>query len=294
MARIQQVGIYEDIRVIQRILETDGCIIIKGILSEQQVLRLSQELKPHFDETDSCHGDFYGYKTKRLSSLLVKSRQSWSMVAHNTVLNIMDHFLLRSCEQYQLHLTQAIRIGPGEFRQPLHRDDVMFPFDHEGTEAMVNCMWAVDDFTNENGATLVVPGSHKWPRDRSACNHEIIPAVMKAGSVLIWLGSLLHAGGTNNSAGSRTGVVVSYCLGWLRQAENSYLAIPQDTARALPEKLQRLIGYFVHAPNLGCIEGHDPILLLQGENIKNRGFKEFLPEAVKPLLQEHRKLMQAG
>ena len=181
--------------------------------------------------------------------------------------------------------------GPGEPEQIIHPDDPMFPFEHAGYEAMINCMWAVDDFTAENGATNLVPGSHKWSRDRRPLPEEVVPGVMPAGSVLIYFGSLLHGGGANRSSGHRTGVVLSYCLGWLKQAENSFLAVPADCAAKLPERLQRLLGYFVHKPNLGCVEGQDPIRLLRKEAIEDARFEEFLPDAVKPILAEHRKIV---
>ena len=114
---------------------------------------------------------------------------------------------------------------------------------------------------------------------------------MRKGSVLIYFGSLLHAGGANRTDASRTGIVISYCLGWLRQAENQYLAVPPDIARALPEELQRLLGYFVHEPNLGSVEGQDPIRMLKEEQAGASPFQEFIPKEVQPLLEEHRAKM---
>ena len=175
----------------------------------------------------------------------------------------------------------------------MHPDDPLFPFVHPGYEAMINCMWAVDEFTAENGATNVVPGSHKWERvglipERVPLPDEITQGVMPAGSVLIYFGSLLHCGGANRTSKPRTGIVLSYCQGWLRQSENQYLAVPLQVAKTLPERLQRLLGYFVHEPNLGQIEGRDPIELLQGKNIVNAGFEEFLPAELQPLLDQHK------
>jgi ectoine hydroxylase-related dioxygenase (phytanoyl-CoA dioxygenase family) len=216
------------------------------------------------------------------------------MIIHPTILGVMDHFLLKGCSAYQLNLTQAIQIGPDEPQQVIHRDDLMFNFAHPEFEAMINTMWAVDDFTIDNGATHVVPGSHKWPLDRQAQPHEEVQGVMKAGSVLIWLGSLQHGGGANRTKRTRTGVVHSYNLGWLRQAEPQILAVPREIARRLPERLQRLLGYFVHEPNLGSLEGQDPIGLLTGELAVNGFFREFLPEAVRPLLAEHRARLKAA
>ncbi len=224
---------------------------------------LEARIRPLLDATAPCQGNFYGFATKRLSGLIAKSKACRQMSVEPHILAVMDEFLLRSCRAYQLNLTQAIQIGPGEPQQLIHADDLMFSFEHPGREAMINCMWAVDDFTKENGATLLVPGSHRWPRDRTPEPHEIAQGEMSKGSVLIYFGSLLHAGGANRTDTSRTGIVISYCLGWLRQAENQYLAVPPEIARDLPEELQRLLGYFVHEPNLGSVEGQDPIRMLK-------------------------------
>jgi ectoine hydroxylase-related dioxygenase (phytanoyl-CoA dioxygenase family) len=293
MAQVQKVRADADTASINRILERDGCIVIENVLDKYALEKLKAELRPHFDETPNCTGDFYGHATKRVSSLIAKSTLCQRMTIHPAILAVMDEFLLKGCRQYQLNLTQAIQIGPGEPQQIMHPDDPLFPYIHPGHEAMINCMWAVDQFTAENGATNVVPGSHKWERvgllpERQPLPEEITQGIMPAGSVLIYFGSLLHCGGANKTARPRAGVVLSYCQGWLRQSENQYLAVPQALAKTLPERLQRLLGYFVHEPNLGQIEGRDPIELLRGQNIVNAGFEEFLPAELQPLLDEHK------
>lgn len=289
MTEVKRVAASEDLKTINQILEEDGCVVIESILSHDQIQALRTDLQPYFQNAEYCHGDFYGYVTKRLSGLITKSPMCQEMSIHPLVLGVMDQFLLKGCREYQLNLTQAISIGPGEPEQIIHPDDPMFPFEHAGYQAMINCMWAVDEFKIENGATHLVPGSHKWPRDRRPESYEIVQGVMPAGSVLIYFGSLLHAGGANKTQAPRLGVVLSYCLGWLKQAENSYLAVPREQAAQLPERLQRLLGYFVHKPNLGCVEGQDPILLLKQDAIGSQTFEEFLPDEVKPLLEEHRR-----
>jgi len=294
MAEVRTVRATAPQTLINEILERDGCVVIEDVLDRQQVDRLAAELNPHFDEVPNCAGDFYGYVTKRVSGLAAKSPMCQAMIIHPQILGVMDHFLLKGCRGYHLNLTQAIRIGPGEPQQVIHRDDLMFNFAHPEFEAMINTMWAVDDFTKENGATHVVPGSHKWPLDRQAQPHEEAQGVMKRGSVLIWLGSLQHGGGANRTGKTRTGVVHSYSLGWLRQAEPQYLAVPLEIAKTLPEKLQRVLGYFVHEPNLGSVEGQDPIGILTGNLEVNGHFKEFLPEEVRPLLAEHRARLKAA
>jgi ectoine hydroxylase-related dioxygenase (phytanoyl-CoA dioxygenase family) len=281
----------EKFGIINEILEEQGCIVIENMLDEARHEGLEARIRPLLDATAPCQGNFYGFATKRLSGLIAKSKACRQMSVEPHILAVMDEFLLRSCRAYQLSLTQAIQIGPGEPQQLIHADDLMFSFEHPGREAMINCMWAVDDFTKENGATLLVPGSHKWPRDRAPESHEITQGEMSKGSVLIYFGSLLHAGGANRTDASRTGIVISYCLGWLRQAENQYLAVPPDIARALPEELQRLLGYFVHEPNVGCVEGQDPIRMLKEEQAGASPFQEFIPKEVQPLLEEHRAKM---
>ena len=258
MSSIQRVHRGEKLGIINEILEKDGCIVIENILDDMRHRLLEAEICPLLAAAAPCQGNFYGFATKRLSGLIAKSPACRLMSVEPHILAVMDEFLLKSCRAYQLNLTQGIQIGPGEPQQLIHADDLMFGFEHPGREAMINCMWAVDDFTAENGATLLVPGSHKWPRERTPEPHEITQGAMPKGSVLIYFGSLLHAGGANCTARPRTGIVISYCLGWLRQAENQYLAVPPDIARTLPEELQRLLGYFVHEPNLGCVEGKIP------------------------------------
>jgi len=288
MVEVVKVKASAGLPVINEILERDGCVVIEDVLTPGEVRAVAEQLAPHFDASPNCAGDFYGYVTKRLSGLIAKSATCQAMAINPSVIGVMDHFLLKGCRGYQLNLTQAIQIGPGEPAQLIHRDDLMFNFSHPEFEAMINTMWAVDDFTAENGATHVVPGSHRWPPDRVAQPHEITQGVMKAGSVLVWLGSLQHGGGANRTQKGRTGIVISYSLGWLRQAEPQYLAVPVEIVRKCPERLQRLLGYFVHEPNLGSVEGQDPIRLVTGELKANGPFQEFLPAEVRPMLADYR------
>jgi ectoine hydroxylase-related dioxygenase (phytanoyl-CoA dioxygenase family) len=249
---------------------------------------LDEEMFPLLHNAENCEGEFHGFKTKRAGGLLGKSDVCQGMALNPTVLGVMDHFLLPNCSQYQINLTQLISIGPGERQQILHPDDPLFPFEHPNYQSMLNVMWAVNDFTAENGATHIAPGSHRWERDRRPEPHEVVQAEMKAGSYLIYLGSAIHGGGANRSASPRTGIVMSYCLGWLRQAEPQHFAVPMEKAKTFPEPLQRLMGYFVHKPNLGAVDGRDPIELLNGAPQPGRvQFKDYMPEDAKRLLKEH-------
>lgn len=295
MAIVKHVSKIEDSKTIIQILRQEGCVVIDNLISEKDIDIIQSDLNFHFSSTPDCQGDFYGHATKRLGTLFTKSKIFQEMAVIPSILDVMDHFLLPTCTDYQINLTQAISIGSNESKQIMHQDDPMFPFLHPGTEVMINCMWAIDDFTEENGATVLVPGSHLWPRSH-ALNleienlppHMIAKGIMKKGSVLIYLGSLFHSGGANKTKNRRCGAVISYNLGWLRQAENSYLAYSKEELKEMPIKLQKLLGYFVHMPNLGSINGIDPYDYVMNDT-KNKIFTEFLPEVVKPLLREYRK-----
>ena len=214
MAEVRTVSAYENSSKIMGILEQDGCIVIEGLLSNAEATTLQTNMKNSFDTIPDCCGDFYGHATKRMGALFSKEKMFQKMALFPQIMNIMDAYLLPGCSQYQINLTQAISIGPNERKQILHQDDPMFPFLHDGQELMLNCMWAIDDFTAENGATVLVPGSHKWPRSQALnLDLEDLPAdsfakgVMKKGSVLIYLGSLFHCGGENKTSARRCGAV---------------------------------------------------------------------------------------
>jgi ectoine hydroxylase-related dioxygenase (phytanoyl-CoA dioxygenase family) len=176
--------------------------------------------------------------------------------------------VLAHATTFQLHLTQMISIGPGQPAQPVHRDQWAYDFFTfpSGFEVQVSTMWAMTDFTEENGATRVVPGSHRAGDRERYTVADTVGAEMRSGSVLLYTGSAYHGGGANNSDAVRIGMNVDYNLGWLRQEENQYLAVPLEVARTLPESLQRLIGYARGAYALGYVgDLRDPIELLRPE-----------------------------
>jgi len=266
-------------------LKTEGYVIIPNLIRGNELATLCDEINGYFDKTPNSEGHFWGFKTKRMGRLFSKSLQTQHLATHPLILEIMNKILGPFCERIQINLTQAIQIGPGEYEQPLHRDDELFPFPKAGAEFMVNAMWAIDDFTVENGATVVWPGSHRSTGLRAAPAEDTVCATMKSGSVLLWLGSTHHGGGANVSTQSRAGVTISYCLGWLRQAENQYLAYPPHVAKFFPPALQDLIGYKVHRPNLGWYEGQEPELLFDGRPDTLAAKDLFTPE-LEALTQE--------
>ena len=266
-------------------LKNDGYVIIRNLVCGENLKTLRHELDSYFQKTPTSEGVFWGNSTKRMGRIFSKSKQSRQLATHPVILEIMNAILGPYCERIQINLTQAIQIAPGEYEQTLHRDDELFPFPKADAEFMVNAMWAIDDFTEENGGTIVWPGSHRFETQRQVPKNELVPAIMKSGSVLIWLGSTQHAGGANKTKLPRAGLTISYCLGWLRQAENQYLAYPPNVAKHFSEQLQDLIGYKVHRPNLGWYEGQEPDLLFHNRPDTLAAKDLFTPE-IDALAQE--------
>jgi hypothetical protein len=251
------------------LLMEHGVLVIEGALQPDGLVAVCAELEPWFAAAQCGRGPFFGRGTRRFSGIFAKAPSTVHMAIDGRVLPLMEAVLQGDaerprCDAIELNLTQAIGIQPGEPAQLLHRDEELWPFAHD-YEVMTNAMWTLDDFTSENGATLIVPGSHRWSRDRYPQPHEIASATAPRGSVILWLGGVLHGGGANRSAAIRRGLVMSYRLGWLAGGEKLLLSIPPAVARGLPERLQRLIGYQLHRPNLGWVEGRDPLLWLHGD-----------------------------
>jgi ectoine hydroxylase-related dioxygenase (phytanoyl-CoA dioxygenase family) len=239
-------------------LMRDGGAIVLNQTDNSTIDTLADEFRPHFDQQGAkFQNDFNGYKTLRLSGILGISRSSAELIAHPRVIEVADAVLGPHCVNYRIGSCTAIEILPGEQAQVLHTDDSFYPIKIPGVEFQISAMWALDDFTSENGATQVVVGSHGQPEVSSAGDSDRVQAVMPRGSVLFYLGSTLHGGGANRTYSSRSGLINTYSLGWLRQEENHYLTIPREIADSYPEHIRRLMGYQPHGPNLGVYPG-DP------------------------------------
>ena len=233
-------------------LRQDGACIIDGAMAEGQLDRLKAQIMPYVEATSMGKDDFTGRRTSRTGALVARSAACRELVMDPRLIGACDTFLRPYCDTYQLHLTQLIRIFPGQGEQPLHRDRLAWGgYLPASLEPQLNTIWAVTDFTQENGATRVVPGSNTWEPDRRAQDHEIAYAEMAAGSVLVYSGSVIHSGGRNDSAGDRMGLNITYCLGWLRQEENQYLSCPPEIARDFAPELQALLGYSMGSYALG-------------------------------------------
>ena len=249
---------------IEQSLHEDGYAIIEGAVDELSLQKLNQELEPWFRDGHSGHDDFMGHRTVRFGALLEKSVEVRKLILHPDVLAMADRLLLPHCANYHLHYTGVMRLMPGEAAQDLHRDTGIFPFANPCPPLTLATMWALDDFTPENGGTCLVPGSHLWDDMRNPKKSELLQTRMAAGSVLVYDSSVIHGGGHNASNTVRTGLAIHYGLGWLRQEENQYLACSAETARELPEALQALLGYQLAAPSFGFADHVHPRDYLHG------------------------------
>ena len=241
-------------------LQREGAVIVRNQVSSETAKAVLDELRADFDsEGERSQNDFNGYQTLRLSLIPVRSRTSIELIAHPRVLEVADAVLLPHCVNYQIGSMTAIEIHPGETAQCLHtNEDALYPVRVSGVPFVVSAMWALRDFTEENGATCIIPRSHKARDVLPALSEtDAVQVPMPAGSVLFYLGGTLHGGGANRSAVPRAGLITTYNLGWLQPEVNQLLAIPRDVAESFPERMQRLLGYESHGKFLRLYPG-DP------------------------------------
>jgi ectoine hydroxylase-related dioxygenase (phytanoyl-CoA dioxygenase family) len=235
-------------------LARDGYAIVEHLLTPEEARTKRAELTRILDETPVGRNDFEGFKTRRIYALFAKTRVFDEPATHPLVLGVLDRAL---GESYQLSAPVGIEISPGETEQVLHTDDGIYPIARPHQEIVLNTMWALDDFTEENGATRVVPGS-QGKTDRPPEDAPVEIATMPAGSVMFFVGSVYHGGGANNSDKPRLGTILHYAAGWLRPQENHILGVPRDTVRTLAPRLQELLGYGIHPPFVGNVDGRHP------------------------------------
>ncbi len=238
------------------VLEKDGAAIVDDFVSQEWLSEFNSAIqtsidnyKP-FDYGEPEAEEFLGRQTVRLNGLIRKAPNYIDLITDDRLLTIMDHFLTPNCGQYRLNSSEIIEIHGGETAQELHWDDVIWPAHFWAPDLLLqfNVMIAATDFTESNGATLVVPGSHKWDHSkRQPKQKEITQAVMKAGSAVFIPGKTLHGGGNNTDGIKRRAIVASYVLGWLRTQENHFLHTSIDEAMKWPERVRQLLGYDLYA-----------------------------------------------
>lgn len=246
-------------------LDRDGGVIIDDAMQPGQLAQTRAELAPWIERTADGIDEFVGVKTRRIGALVARSPSCAQLVIDPLVNRVAAQFLRQFCERHQLNLTMGVSIGPGEKGQVLHRDRTLwgYPLPFE-IETHLSTIWATTEFTAANGATRIVPGSHKWDEERVPDPGEVVAAEMRAGSVLLYTGKVIHGGGPNSTQERRLGVIIQYIVGWLRQEENQYLSCPPEIAATLSPELRALIGYSKGRYSLGFFsspgrpgEGHE-------------------------------------
>jgi ectoine hydroxylase-related dioxygenase (phytanoyl-CoA dioxygenase family) len=271
---IERVPASVDPDLLCQILERDGACVVDEIVAADQLRQLNRELDDHIaaagpglrSPTNDRMVEFYGRDTVRIDGLPAKSDTFVDIMQAPLMHAAAQHFLLPSCEDYLFNTGQLIQIGPGETEQRLHRDEDAWGYlTAPKPQLEVEAMFALSDFTVQNGATRVVPGSHHWPPERDPTESEIEQAEMVAGSALFYLGSVLHGGGANRTGDQhRRGMFLGYVVGWLRTEENTFLTVPLEHARKLPRRVQELLGYKAHSA-IGVVDVGDPMTLLTEE-----------------------------
>lgn len=245
-------------------IERDGYTIVRDVFdaerAESLVARLDQ-LEEELGLTPAGNS-FEGRRTVRVYNLLVHGALFEAIPVDPTVLAIVEGVLDRGCLISSL---SSIAIGPGESAQPIHSDDQVIPLPRPHVPTVCNTMWALTDFTEANGATRVVPGSHTWAdAPEYGTHYDSIPAEMPRGSVLVWHGSLWHGGGANTTGERRYGIAMNYCAGWIRQQENQQLGIPLETVAGFPARLVELCGFGTYNHLIGHIDKQTPAQRLLG------------------------------
>lgn len=263
-------------------LREHGAMIVEGVLDPDLLGRFNAEIEPILEQVSPARpylnpaiDFFYGDRVRQITGVATRSRIfGEEILCHPFYAGICDAILGPNCSRYQLNVAQVMDRGPGADQQILHRDeDVWVHLPRPHAEVQLASVIALVDFRAELGATVVVPGSHRWEREREPKPEELACAEMPAGSAVVYLGSTIHAGGRNTTAdGWRRGMHMSFVVGWLRTEDNNYLSTPPEVARTLPRRSQELLGYAAHdaiaagGGYLGTVDLLDPIdLLAQGK-----------------------------
>ena len=235
----------------------DGYVILPDLLRADQLAAIRTAVAPLLDR----HGrnPFEGHSTQRVYSVLNKTRACDVIADHPRVLALLDRLLLPN---YLLSMLQVINILPGEKAQMLHTDDAFYPLPRPRKALGAATIWAIDDFTADNGATDIIPGSHQWG-DQKPDSADRQPVVMPAGSCVFFLGTLWHGGGASRSDRPRLAVTAQYCEPWVRPQEEFTLSMTRDTVRAVSEDIRRMLGYSIHPPFIGQVDGMHPKRLLE-------------------------------
>ena len=244
-------------------LARDGYSIVENAIEPALIDTLNatlERLERELGAKPAMNG-FEGHRTVRIYNLLAHGDVFARVPMHENVLPLIEGVLDAGCLISSL---SSIAIDPGETAQPIHADDMVIPLAKPHRAIVCNSMWALTDFTDANGATRLVPGSHLKPNPDYGGAYDSVPAEMKKGSVLIWDGALWHGGGANRTDTRRTGIAMNYCAGFIRQQENQQLGLAPELVKGFPPRLQELVGYGVYQGLIGHIDKKSPVQLLNG------------------------------
>lgn len=246
-----------------RALTEQGFVILRDVLVPAEVAELVAALAPLEAARPPGRNDFEGERSTRVYSLAGRGEVFMRLATHPRILSLGDALLMPN---WLLSTLQSIRLYPGETAQPWHSDDLFYHWPRPRPILALSAIWALEDFTEANGATQLVPGSHRWggehPNDAA---REMVTATMSAGSVLVFDGALWHRGGANRSAGTRLCISPQYCQPWLRTQESQLLICPPAVARHYPPRARAMLGYSIHPPFIGQVEGMSPQRLVDPE-----------------------------
>lgn len=250
----------EEIEAALTTLLDQGWVVLDNALDEATVDRAEDEVRRLLADTPTGRDSFEGFATQRVYALAGKTRAADPMLTHPVVTGLCQRVL---GDGFRASSLTSIAIGPGERAQSLHYDAQVYPLPRPEPQVVVNSMWALSPFTEANGATRLVPGSHTWPTGQrpqpDAGQVPTMAAEMERGSVLIYLGSLWHGGGANTTDEVRIGLNLEYAAGWVRQQENQYLVLPPDRTAGVPDDVLEVLGYGTTPPFLGYVDARDPL-----------------------------------
>lgn len=245
-------------------IRTRGYTVLENVIEPALVDALNAAL----DRLEAALGTvpganaFEGHHTIRIYNLLARDPVFRAVPVHPAVLPVVEGVLDPGCLISSL---SSISIDPGESAQPIHADDTLIGLPRPHPALVCNSMWALTDFTEENGATRIVPGSHRFDTTPEYGSHpDSIAAEMPKGSVLVWNGSLWHGGGANRSGQRRVGIAMNYCAGFIRQQENQQLGIPLELVKTFEPRLQELVGFGTYLHLIGHIDKRSPAQALLG------------------------------
>lgn len=236
-------------------LDRDGFVILERLLGDAEIAELKDTLAPYEARRPRGRNDFEGLASTRVYSLAAKGEPFLRLAEHPRVVEILDRVLLPN---WLLSTLQSIRLHPGETEQPWHADDSFYLVPEPRPRLAISCIWAIEDFTRANGATELIPGSHRAGRHAA----DPICAEMPAGSVVIFDGGTWHRGGANRSDTTRLAISPQYCQPWLRPQESQLLIVPPEAAAKSTPRQRAMLGYSIHPPFIGQVEGMHPIRLV--------------------------------